>query len=307
MDKTERTRTIGLAGPLILILLGVILLLNNFGVLGWRVWETLVRMWPVVLIALGVEIVLGRRVAWGRWIILALALAAVGSAILFSRAWGPGGDALYAEGFSEPLQGATEADLDIEVGVARLFIEATEDRSALVEGTVVLGRGEQLIHDFRLNDGTARFTLRTRRTGPNVFPFFGDRGRDRVWEVRLNPDIPVRIKLSTGVGASEIDLGRSRVTELDVSIGVGKTTVVLPQTGRVDARIRGGVGATMIYIPGDVAARVRVERGIGKVSVNGDYGRLGDDEYVSPGFDTAADRVDLRVNVGIGEVIVREL
>ena len=47
---TERSpRRGGLVGPAILVALGVVFLLNNLGYLGWGVWGTLLRLWPVLL------------------------------------------------------------------------------------------------------------------------------------------------------------------------------------------------------------------------------------------------------------------
>jgi hypothetical protein len=45
---------------IVLISIGIILLLNNFGLLTWNVWHVLWRFWPVILVFWGIETVLGR-------------------------------------------------------------------------------------------------------------------------------------------------------------------------------------------------------------------------------------------------------
>src|SRR5205807_1061054 len=50
--------------PLLLVAVGVILLLNNLGVIPWAIWVALGQLWPIVLILLGVELLVGRRSAW---------------------------------------------------------------------------------------------------------------------------------------------------------------------------------------------------------------------------------------------------
>jgi hypothetical protein len=45
----------------ILIGLGVVFLLNNPGILNWSVWDVIFRLWPVLLIAAGLDILIGRR------------------------------------------------------------------------------------------------------------------------------------------------------------------------------------------------------------------------------------------------------
>ena len=48
-------------GPIIIILVGIILLLNTLGVLQWSFWSDLSRYWPVLVIAAGVSLL------WRNW------------------------------------------------------------------------------------------------------------------------------------------------------------------------------------------------------------------------------------------------
>jgi len=45
---------------IVLISLGIILLLNNFGLLTWNIWHILWRFWPVILVFWGIEAILGK-------------------------------------------------------------------------------------------------------------------------------------------------------------------------------------------------------------------------------------------------------
>jgi hypothetical protein len=46
--------------PLLLIILGTLFLLNNFSLLPWSIWNSLLKFWPILLIFIGLEILLGR-------------------------------------------------------------------------------------------------------------------------------------------------------------------------------------------------------------------------------------------------------
>ena len=50
----------GGAGAFILLFLGIIFLLNNFGILPWSSWNYLWRLWPLFLIVAGIRMILGR-------------------------------------------------------------------------------------------------------------------------------------------------------------------------------------------------------------------------------------------------------
>jgi hypothetical protein len=45
----------------VLVSIGIIFLLNNFGLVPWEVWANIWRFWPVVLILWGVQLVFGRN------------------------------------------------------------------------------------------------------------------------------------------------------------------------------------------------------------------------------------------------------
>jgi len=70
-------------------------------------------------------------------------------------------------------------------------------------------------------------------------------------------------------------------------------------------RVNGGIGQTTISIPAGVAARIEANAGIGQVHVNGNFQRQ-DRYYVSPGYATAEQRIDIDVDGGIGGITVQQ-
>ena len=49
---------------IILVFVGVVLLLQNFNILPWGLWAMLWTFWPVILILIGLNIIIGRRKPW---------------------------------------------------------------------------------------------------------------------------------------------------------------------------------------------------------------------------------------------------
>ena len=139
--------------------------------------------------------------------------------------------------------------------------------------------------------------------GPSIgLPYFAD-SQNSDWKLGLSPNIPLVLRIKTGVGKSEIDLSKLRVTDFALEGGVGAMTVTLPASGRVTARIESGVGSTKIRIPNGMKARIRASSGIGEVRILGSYERNGD-EYTSSGFETASNRLELEIKGGIGQITV---
>ncbi len=297
----EQKRRSGLIGPTILIGLGIVFLLNNMGVLDWNVWEVIFRLWPVLLIAAGLDFLIGRRSIWGSLLALVLTLAVFAGALwLFGAGIGVG-QALATEEVRQDLGGATQARVAIKPGVGTLRVHALTESANLVEGLIRLGEGEGVTRDFSVEDETATFTLQSE--GASV-PFVGGWGDERTWDLGFNPDVSLRLEISLGVGESDVDLTGLTVSDLDVSLGIGQTTIILPDEGDFQAKIDGAIGQTIVVIPAGLAACIRVDTGLAGSQLPGNYQRQ-DDVYTSPGYGSAENRVDLEVSQAIGNVTIR--
>lgn len=65
------------------------------------------------------------------------------------------------------------------------------------------------------------------------------------------------------------------------------------------------MGQVGVTLPRGVQARVRVTGGLGAVRVLGDFQRHGD-TYTSSGYAGTSDRVDLRIEGGVGQITVEQ-
>lgn len=294
----------GLVGPTILIGLGVIFLLNNLNLLNWGVWVALLRLWPVLLIAVGLDILFGRRSLIGSLLIAGMLVLAIAAAVWSSHTGLLGGVLLTDQQINQPLDGASRAEIQLGHGVGTLRLGAMTEPEGLIAGTVTTEEGEQVTRDFSVRDGTAYFKLVSERRPVVFWPSVGNSG-NTLWDLRLNPATPLRLELDSGVGTTSANLTALQVTELTVNSGVGDINLTLPERGQVTARINGGIGKTAIVIPRGMAARIEVDSGLGRVNVTGNY-RHEDNRYISPDYATAANRVDLVISGGIGDIQVRQ-
>jgi len=301
MDEKRGVRRGSLVGPVILIGLGIVFLLNNLGVLPWSVWDVIFRLWPVLLIAMGLDVLIGRRSAWGSLLALVLTLAVLAGALWLFGTGIVTGQALAAEEIRQALDGATQAKVVIAPTVGALHVEALPESADLVAGVVHLGSGERVRRDFAVEDQVATFTLRSEGT---FVPSAGGWGDERGWNLGLNPDVPLELEISLGVGQCDVDLSGLMVNDLDVDIGIGQITVVLPDEGRFRAKIEGAIGDMVVVIPDGLEARIRFSTALVSRRLPAGYQRR-DDVYTSPGYESADKRVDLEVGQAIGNVTIR--
>ena len=305
MEKQRRSPS--LIWPAILITAGIVFLLNNLGLLPWEVWATLLSLWPVLLIAIGLDILIGRRSTWGSALIALLLVAAFVGAAWFGvpdRGQAVASAPQSHQEIRHELEGANRGVIDIGFSIGQLRVDALGEGAGLVEGSIDLLTGERLIESFRKQDSTAHYRLSS--SGQIGFPSAGIRlgeHPEHPWNLSLTRDIPLDLTISAGVGESVLDLSQLELSRLEVKNGIGAMSLKLPRNGSFAAIVHVGIGEVNVMIPASMEARIRGEAGLGSLDVQGQFIRR-NDTYESAGFASAANRVDIDVNGGIGRVSV---
>ncbi len=297
----DRYRRPSIAGPIILISFGVIFLLNNLDVIELNVWDVIMRFWPILLIAIGLDILIGRRTAWGAAIAVAVVLAILVGGIAFfdnQSQW------TYAtENFEIPLGDAEVATISLDPALGYLLVDALPTGSnVLLRGEVRPFSGEEIGKTVDFSGTRATIDLRTE--GVIVAPFFGEWGNKPSWDLSLHPGVFTYLIVDLGVGKAELDLQDLQFGEIHVEQGIGQMVILLPSTDNMDINLDGGIGEIQVVIPEDVGVRFSADVGIGNVLVPSDYTRDGD-FYISPGYAAAVNQIEMVINLGIGSVRVR--
>lgn len=309
MSNQKSYRAGSLVWPIVLIGLGVLFLLNNLGIISWNVWTLMVRMWPVLVIAIGLDLLLGRRSSWGAAI---AAVLIMGMFAGFFWLVNISGNFLSGEQITEPISyqvgDGEEANVHIDMTVGELYIDSLEnDADLFVSGNVDIGENEELTNKFEENNGVIDFTLSTK--GQKYYPNWlvsETPIRDKVWALSFSQEVLLNLQIDSGVGESDLDLTELRLSGLDIDGGVGDLLVILPDEGQFDVNISAGVGKIEVRVPAGMAAKIFVDIGLGNTSVFGDYSQSGD-TYVSDGFETAKDHVTIYLDGGVGDIRVVEV
>lgn len=296
--EPPRRRRTSLVGPVILVLLGLAFLAQNLGIFQFNVWEAMWRLWPVWLIAAGLDMLVGRRSSWGSWVALGLVVTIVGGSVWYFSNWASAGPG-EVQRISESLHDAKRATIDIKAGVGEVRVGASSHNEMLVEGNIYRLPGERISSSATGSNGDVTYVLKSE--GINFGPGVNVRAGDATWDLQLNNQVPIDLRLGTGVGKSVVDLERLNLTNLEVNFGVGESNIVLPAQGQFNVRVKSGIGKSVIEIPAGMEARIRATAGIGNIDVNGDFQRDGS-YYLSRNFDSAQNRVEIDVNGGIGEL-----
>ncbi len=290
----------GLVIPILLVAAGILLLLNTLGIVDWSLWRMLAYLWPILLIAVGLDAIIGRRSTLGSVVVALVTLALIFGSILYLNT-GSSGAGPTSYKISQGLEGAASARIEIRAETGSLHLNPLPEGDLLMAGEVQLRQDRRLEQDFQRDGEAAVYRLGSSGAGalaPQIGP-----GQQDTWDLQLNPEVPTDLSVVSGAGDSTLNLERMALSSLDLKVGVGSATATLPERGQYKAAVKGGIGALRLRVPQGVAARIQATSGLGGVQVDGDFERQGN-VYVSPGFETASNRADITINTGIGKVTV---
>jgi len=263
--------------PLTLMGFSAGFLLSNYGLVDWDMWQVATRLWPLILIALGLDILLLPRVG----------LAST-----------------QVEEFDLDLDNVAALELKVDGGLGQLVVNSNAPDNKMVAATATVGQGEHLQHTLRRNGNDV--LVKIKRTAHWYYPFTGAWTGSRGCQIGLNPMLPTALRIDGGLGSRNLDLRAANLTHLKLDGGFGSTDITLPEQGQITVSIDGGVGDSAIRIPRDMAVRIRVDSGLGSRQIQGNFIQA-NNVWVSPRFEDAVHRIDMKVDQGIGGLTIFQI
>jgi hypothetical protein len=220
--------------------------------------------WPLLIVAFGILLVVGA---------------------FFRNKKGEG------QQVSIPLEGAANGYIKIDHGAGRLNIRSGASPAEIVNG--VFGSGVDYKSNLAGNRIEVRFKARP--------DFWVPEGLD--WDINLNKDVPLSLKIDSGASASVIDLSDLNVSDVDIDTGASSTELTLPaNAGATSVKIDSGAASVKVKVPAGVAAKIRIKSGLAGINVDARFPKIDSGLYQSADYATAANRADIAIETGVGAV-----
>jgi len=238
---------------------------------------------------------------------------------------------ILTDKFSEPLNGVTRAKVDINAGDGNMIIDRHNgNEQALTSGTLQYFENQgQPTRTLVSSNGLATLTLRAgnARRPWFRFPWAACNGATE-WQIHLNPTVSSEITAHSDGGNVKLNLAGMAVTCVSADTGGGNMEVVLPdnaanlnvivQTGAGNVAVesgsvllgsnlinaKSGAGDVDVRIPSGVAARIHATTGVGVAIMDPRFSKIDKNTYQSPDFDSAANRVEITIQSGAGNLSV---
>jgi hypothetical protein len=316
--------------PMLLIGVGIVWLLGNMGVISAFDPLWLLRLWPLALIAIGLDLMFGRRSPVIGGLLGILVIGAMVALMLLGPALNlPQASAVEQRSLTASLDGVSAATIRLDFSVYPTTLRALSDSDKLLDAQI----GYQGTLDFSSSSVNGEAQVSLRHSGLTGWWFTPSLTSAPLrWQIGLSPRLPLTLDLKLGSGSSEIDLTGLQLKALTVDGASGSTRLVLPaSTGSYEAvyegssgslglilpaetnlalNLHGSSGSLDISLPAGAAVRLDVrDNGSGSVSPAGGMERLsgkaGEDRGVweTPGYAQAAKKITITVdNVGSGSI-----
>lgn len=296
---------------LTVIAIGFLLLGNTLGYLPWTIWWSIVSLWPLLLVAAGIDII-GKSAdaVWLRVLSSLIVLAGLGYGAFVMPTGAPR--------FGIPVINAGEVRAfsvtapDSEVSTARFTFSGGVGDVTLRDGREFAsasgrtGFGEP---DFDLNSTKDPVELEL-DMGESSGPWAWNPQDQRV-EVLLGDDVLWNLELHAGVSDFKADLEDLKVESLRFEGGVSDATITLGDVpagvDEVLVDVRAGVSSVTVRVPQDEEARIEWDGGLSGLDVDSDFDEVGDGDpgvYETDGYSEGAGVYLLKIKGGVSSVTV---
>ena len=310
-----------------LILLGILFLGKEWGWLHIN-WHEISRLWPLLLIYLGLVALLGKTNRSATVITIVLLCIAIPTVIVRScqekvgDAFDHNGihidmddddddhdnkdddDKDYAfkgskQNLVEPMNASIKsATLNFSGGAAEFDIKETS--KDLVEADADLDFGNiSLKKTGDADSPKIDFALKGKTNNINI----DDDNHNKV-NLKLNPAVIWDMNFEFGAGKADFDLSQYKVKNLSIKTGLTETDVKLgDKTDNLDVKVESGLTDIEFQIPESVGCRIDIDGGLNDKDFDGFIQKNG--HWETPNFDKSTKKINLKFEGGLQSLKVR--
>ena len=292
----------GLAGSLLFIGIGTILLLSNLGYSALGNWHFLLRFWPLIIIAIGLDIIFPIRsrlisfLGLGLGVLLIIGLIyIIGNRIIYNE------NIINTDHIIVKADDIKQASVDLQMNAGSMFIGDHAEPANMVEATLHLFNPQSVYQDQRIREDTGYLTLKSNGmqlidTDHGGFDF-----EDVTWDIQLNPEIPTRMENILIAGEMTSSLTTMQQLDMENTLIFGKSVVILPQTGDVDVVSSVIFGELEISVPEHANVLIVVDTALDTIDLPEGFRKSGNRIY-SPDYDADTEPVTMKISVPFGSI-----
>lgn len=290
----------------ILISLGLVFLLNNLGYVPWAVWFRIVSLWPVILIAIGIEIIFRKtRLSFLTILSPLLFMAAILGPTCFQKVelhkvYRAPETYQYSENLDTSLTKVT-AILQLRAG----NLEISSGTEGLVSAKLEYWKRKPITtHEYSGFDSSATIEIRDRERGWKGWSWRAWGAKD--WEIKLTDRIPIDLRIYAKATDGELDLSDLKLENLNLDIKAANFNIKLgDMVDQLNGRIESDASRLSLLIPEDVGLKIENHSKLTSTSFSQLSILKYDNIYQTSNFDQASQKITLSLEGSVTRLVVK--
>ncbi len=309
---------------LTLLLIGIIFLANTLEILEWSVWSNIVKLWPLLLVSLGLSLIFrGKSLSFVGPLIIFLGII-VGMGAGYMGISFEGEIVREAKTLSREIvievekvpetEVDPEAEITPEIEVALETKEYPKIERASIElkldlGKLTIGESTPLLYEcisqyqYKEFEPFEKFSRTEKEASILIYhPPVRRKNHYHVkndWQLKLNNKIIYNLSVETGAINTDCNLSGFKIEKLYIESGISNINLVIPQ---YDSKIIINTGASNIdiAIPKNVGATVSIDSGIAIKDLKEFIKR--NDIYISHNYNESEFKVEIEIDCGVSHI-----
>ncbi|HHV60947.1 MAG TPA: cell wall-active antibiotics response protein [Clostridiaceae bacterium] len=289
----EKNSVIGVG--IAIITVGIIWLLSNLGLLSWNIFGSLRVLWPLVLVVIGLNMIFKKHPLIKGLTWVALIAVLVLYSFFTAEKFKPSGQN-SKDIYIEKNAIIESVELRVDLGALNLNIESTSNGLLNAASDI-----PDLNYSYTDNNSKRSKIYINNKKNFSFLKFNSSQSMD----IKLNKDVVWDLDVNIGAINGIFDLRDIKVNSLDISMGASNLNIKFGAHGdMVNAKINSGASNINIYVPREVGLKIEVDGVLsGNNFTEAGLARKGGC-YYSDNWETAESKIDLDINMGVGDVEV---
>ncbi len=280
---------------LLLILVGIIFTLSNFGILSHNFIFSLFKFWPLLVIIWGLSIITGKTKGSFWLVIILIMVLLVGGGMSWTSYQYKNEKAVSVKGEeSLPIEaGIEKGSFKIDYGAGNLGIGKNPGKEInfIYKDSFAAPK-----LDYKIKNNQAEYKIK-HSTGRTSTPIPNKPQRE--WKVNLPQNLLWDLELNLGAAKAELDFREIDLKSLDLDMGAGDITIWLGERGlETDIDIDAGASNIKIIVPQNMELKIKVDGGLNSTNL-GDLGLTKKDGYYIIEDITSSSKLILKFEGGV--------
>lgn len=285
-----------LTNGIILIGIGILFLLSNFGIIQWSIFNVFLQLWPLILIVIGINLILkkNRIIIVITWLLFFMAIIAYG--FMFEGNYEERINTTINSTIFEKKSETTEAQLNLNVAAAKVILDSKTNH--LIYASV---NPQRIKSDIKYNDNQKTAIIEfnnIKNTAHNIG------AASEYYRFSLNDNVTWQISSVMGAVSGDMDFSNVKIKNMDLDVGAGNLKLQFGNDYNATSNIEINAGASHLHIilPKSAGVKLKLEGLVDKKQLESFGWQKDGQYYYSTNYHDADSKLHFDIDMGIGNL-----